>query len=211
MARAQKHLAIEFRCNAPGCDKVYHRKAHLKRHVLAIHERYSFDCIEDGCERSFRYKHLLDDHYKTQHPLAVAPHVSVSVALSQPAMRRAKRQRTTAAYTDEEDNDDDEDDEEDDDDDGDERRPAPITRSRRTKLPRRATKAHVHSDTNSSTPNLCPPDSAPSLLTLLAAALPSDTDAPPRTTTAATFVPHGTSDVKNADHRLSIGSLLAPK
>eukprot|EP01108_Squamamoeba_japonica_P002096 TRINITY_DN1978_c0_g1_i1.p2 TRINITY_DN1978_c0_g1~~TRINITY_DN1978_c0_g1_i1.p2 ORF type:complete len:258 (-),score=102.08 TRINITY_DN1978_c0_g1_i1:141-854(-) len=80
----QAHEAIEFACPHADCTKVYHRKAHLQRHVAAIHQRVVHVC--DDCGAEFVYKHVRDQHARTEHgSLGDSMHTTVQHATLPPA------------------------------------------------------------------------------------------------------------------------------
>ncbi|KAM0746361.1 hypothetical protein T439DRAFT_137214 [Meredithblackwellia eburnea MCA 4105] len=58
-----------FRCQEPGCDKVFNRKDHLQRHALNHSGGDVFSCNVDGCNRKFVRADLLARHL-TRHSKA---------------------------------------------------------------------------------------------------------------------------------------------
>lgn len=61
-----KHVAshtITFKCSQ--CDLQYAKQSGLKAHIRAVHQKVTFRCLVDGCEKEFAFKQSLRHHVKT--------------------------------------------------------------------------------------------------------------------------------------------------
>lgn len=64
------HFSPQYRCSEPGCDKRFHKKAKLKRHLLTHAQQYDFHCTE--CSSSF--KRNLTANIRRKHiPISMRP------------------------------------------------------------------------------------------------------------------------------------------
>ena len=50
-----------MRLECAQCEEVFHKKCHLKKHMLEQHDDGWFRCV-DHCGKKFRFKKMLDAH-----------------------------------------------------------------------------------------------------------------------------------------------------
>eukprot|EP00794_Sanderia_malayensis_P001313 gene1313-1458_t len=57
------HGKKEFRCDTPGCGKMFKSSDSLQSHKASVHKEGNiFQCEVVGCGKAFSHKHLLDGH-----------------------------------------------------------------------------------------------------------------------------------------------------
>ncbi|KAK6927822.1 Zinc finger C2H2-type [Dillenia turbinata] len=61
-----KQLVDSVKCSVKGCNKTYSTMSNLQQHVKAAHLNLRpFSCRIPGCDMSFSFKHVRDNHEKT--------------------------------------------------------------------------------------------------------------------------------------------------
>lgn len=66
ISKAKKGKRVHA-CEFPGCNKVFTRAEHRRRHELNHNPEASFPCTYDGCRKAFHRSDLLQRHMERQY------------------------------------------------------------------------------------------------------------------------------------------------
>lgn len=79
ISKAKKGKRVHA-CEYPGCNKVFTRAEHRRRHELNHNPEASFPCTYDGCRKAFHRSDLLQRHMERQYVITSRIHTCCHVS-----------------------------------------------------------------------------------------------------------------------------------
>ena len=63
----ENSISAKYACPHPGCEKVFVRQFHVRRHVLTHENKKPFKCPHKGCQARFTRRDNCTQHQRTKH------------------------------------------------------------------------------------------------------------------------------------------------